>query len=327
MLGRHLDPLIAFEVPKTVMSISVARAFIFLLLISACTSQNASIAPASPSEIPAIDIAEPEDIATPGSTPEPVPAGPSPTAVINTAQAASTPTITPTAVLLVDPNIAIPTAHIRIHRPGPGSRVSSGFFLIIDFLPSGGNKVRIELMGEDGRSLTAFSHPYIARRNQERVELAFAIEYEILAFSELGRIQVSLDDEFGRPQALTSTDLILLSTGSASINPPQDERAKIFIQQPFKDTIVPGGSLALTGIIRTDQTQPLVVELTTEDGTVVGTALAGVAVEPGQSYGLFAGEVQYTVDEPLWVRLTVRELDRRIPGVKYVSSLQLVIAP
>ena len=301
---------------------------LLLVGISACTASNQSNLVANPSEVSAISIAETEEAAIPSVTPSPVPGEATPTPVINTALCLpNTPTITPTAVLLVDPDIEIPTAHIRINRPGPGSKVSAGFFLIIDFLPSGGNKVRIELFGEDGRSLSAFSHPYIARLNQERVELAFAIDYEIQAFSELGRIQVSLDDEFGRPQALTSVDLILLSTGSSSINPPQDEREKIFIQQPFKDTIVPGGSLALTGIVRTDNANPLVVELTTEDGRVVGTALAGVAVEPGQTYGLFAGEVEYEVDEPTWVRMTIRELDRRIPGMKYVTSLLFVVAP
>lgn len=300
---------------------------LILLGISACTAQSQPNAVINASEVSAIEIAEIKETAIPSNTPSLVPGEATTTPVINTALPPKTPTITPTAVLLVDPNIEIPAAHIRINRPGPGSKVSAGFFLIIDFLPSGGNKVRIELFGEDGRSLSAFSHPYIARLNQERVELAFAIDYEIQAFSELGRIQVSLDDEFGRPQALTSVDLILLSTGSASINPPQDEREKIFIQQPFKDTIVPGGSLALTGIVRTDNANPLVVELTTEDGRVVGTALAGVAVEPGQTYGLFAGEVEYEVDEPTWVRMAIRELDRRIPGVKYVTSLLFVVAP
>ncbi|KAA3645447.1 MAG: hypothetical protein DWQ07_13340 [Chloroflexi bacterium] len=299
--------------------------FLLLLIMSACAAPNAVEVAVEPNETSAIEIAEAEETAIPSSTPIPNPDQPTP--VINTARPENTPTITPTAVLLVDPNIEIPTAHIRIHRPGPGSKVSSGFFLIIDFIPTGDNKVRIELFGEDGRSISAFNHRYIARLNQERVELAFAIDYEIQAFSELGRIQVSLDDEFGRPQALTSVDLILLSAGSSSINPPQDEREKIYIQQPFKDTIVPGGSLALTGIVRTDNANPLVVELTTEEGKVVGTALAGVAVEPGQAYGLFAGEVEYEVDEPTWVRMTIRELDRRIPGVRYVSSLLFVVAP
>lgn len=257
----------------------------------------------------------------------PTAAAPTQTAVINTSQPDEAAPATPTAVPLVDPSAEFPEAAIRLLRPGPGSKVISPFFLETNFLPTASGLLRIELFGEDGRSLMRQIRRYTVPGGRNRMELIFQIEFEIEALSELGRITVSIDDEFGRLQALASTDLILLSVGSNEINPPQDGRENIIIQQPIENILIEGDTLALTGLVRTENESPLGVEIITEAGKVVGAGTVGVAAEAGQEYGLFAGEVNYSVSEPVWVRLVVSERDRRIPGIKHLSSLEFALSP
>jgi hypothetical protein len=80
-------------------------------------------------------------------------------------------------------------------------------------------------------------------------------------------------------------------------------------------------------LVRTASDQPLLVELITTDGRVVGSRLAGIAEGPKDAHRLFAAEIPYTVQSPTWVRVTVSERGTRLPGIIQLTSVEVLLSP
>lgn len=253
--------------------------------------------------------------ATPTPTPEP--ATPSPTPILAA-------TWTAVAGLNVPP--VIPYAPIQILSPGPASLVTSPFLLRGSVRAGAGGVVRIELLGEDGRLLMREVRDYRASVGRQ-VSLATEVEFGISAVAEAGRIQVSTEDEFGRLVAVGSVDIILLSIGEAEINPVGDLYENIVIESPPPNAVIQGGMVRVTGLARPRSELPLMVEMRTADGKIVGSRQVAVIPSAESSYGTFAIEVSYSVDAPTRVRLAVWEPGERIPGIVQLSSLEVMLSP
>lgn len=220
----------------------------------------------------------------------------------------------------------IPAAAIQIRAPGPASKVTSPF-LLHAVAPTGpeGN-VRVELIGEDGRLLAGGLRTYNVPAN-ERVTIALKIEYEIAAVAEAGRLQIGVEDEHGRLMAQTSVDLILLSLGNADLNPPGEALEAILIQAPQPNALIQGGLLRVAGLARTRASPILTVELLAADGTILSTRQAEVLSLDSRGYGVFAVDLPYQVEAPGRARLRVWEPGKRIPGMVYLSSLEVMLSP
>ena len=129
---------------------------------------------------------------------------------------AATPAPLPTAT----PPPDHPIADIQIFKPGDRSRVVSPIPISAYLRPGGKGRVSLELFGEDGRLLVreikAFDTPPNAR-----VNMLADLEFGISAAAEFCRLVISTLDEFGRPSALNSVDIILLSLGEEGYQPVQ----------------------------------------------------------------------------------------------------------
>jgi hypothetical protein len=182
------------------------------------------------------------------------------------------------------------------------------------------------MLGEDGRliyrKIFAFGTPTGAM-----VNLLTDLEFEITGVAEAARLQISVDDSYGRVTALASTDIILLSYGDADLNPPGDLLEPIVIQQPSSKVLIQGDTLIVSGLARTAVDKPLLIELIATDGRVVGSRLAGISPSPTGGHGLFAAEVPYQVSAPTWVQVTVSERGARIPGQTHLSSVEVLLSP
>ncbi len=248
---------------------------------------------------------------------------PSPTALLITADPASA---TPAPSETPLPPVQIPYATIQIIQPGALSRVITPIQLHAFLVPGAQGKARVELFGEDGRliyrKIFAFDAPTGAQ-----VNLYADLDFEINEVAETARLVISTMDEYGRLIALTSEDLILLSVGPSDINPPGDLLAPIVIQQPQPKTLIQGGKLVVSGLVRTNSQLPLLVELIATNGKVVGSRLAGVAEGPQSGHRLFAGEIPYQVTSPTWVRVTVSERNGHSPGVTQLTSVEVLLSP
>ena len=157
--------------------------------------------------------------------------------------------------------------------------------------------------------------------------LNHALEYEINRISELAQLKISTYDQYGRPVAMKTIDLILLAVGESDINPSPDTLESIVISEPAANQLIQGGSVYVEGLARPEQNPYLLVELIASDSTVVGYQQVAVDIPPDGKHAPFRVEVPYSVDDPTRVRLTIKEIVTRIPGVRNLSSVEVLLSP
>ncbi|MDI6769893.1 MAG: hypothetical protein QMD04_09470 [Anaerolineales bacterium] len=263
----------------------------------------------------------------PSATPEP---SPSPSATASPEGLTGTPfplpslfpTDTPTPDFTPAPASA---AAIQILTPGPLSKVRSPIKLLSYIVPGDDNLTRVELYGEDGRLLARqLLRVYTSGK---WAYLSVEIPFEVTAAAEVARLQISTEDQFGRIQALTSVRLVLLSAGYEEINPPGNLDERCLLESPSAGARVSKGKLTVSGQMRPFNSQPLIVELITSKGAVVGSKMIALQPAADDSYLPIAAEMTYAIPAATWVRLTVRQSDERIPGTIYLFSQEVYLTP
>lgn len=252
--------------------------------------------------------------------------GPSPTPS-HTATITSTLTpIRPTATATLIPTAEIPNAAIQIKNPGPMSRIVTPLQVRANVRPGPDGRVRMELLGEDGRLLVR----KIINFGPEKgwVFVSDALDFEITAAAETARLVISTYDTYGRLNSLDAVEIILLSLGEDDLNPPGSDQEPVIVLEPLPNKLIQGGTLLVSGLTRLPAEMPLLVELVTAQGKVVGYRLAGIPLDPQDGYVPFTVDVPYDVESPTWARLTIRqESSGRIPGTVYTTSLEVLLSP
>jgi hypothetical protein len=233
-----------------------------------------------------------------------------------------TPTVTPTP--------EEPLADIQVLDPGPMSKVVSPLHVSAYLKPGARGIVQIDLLGEKT------DNPPLVRKIvsfgslEGMVNLAVDLDFEISGVSEIGRLQITTKDKYGRIIALYSVDLVLLSMGEADLNPSGDLLAPIIIREPNENTLIQGGKVLVSGLARPGNDQSLIIDMIASDGTPVGpnriVSLAGVPLDD-DGYASFSIEVSYSVKTPTWVRLITYENGGRIQGFMYLASREILLSP
>ena len=252
--------------------------------------------------------------------------GPSPTPSLPPTFTSTPLPTQPTRTAPPQATASIPAAAVQIRRPGPLSRLISPIQVQVSVRPGPDGRIRIELLGEDGRLLIR----KIINYGQESgwVFLTESLEFEISAAAETARLVISTYDNFGRLAWLQAQDVILLSMGQNDINPPGNDLEPVIVQEPTPNKFIQGGTLILDGLSNLPEEQPLLIELISATGKVVGYRQAFVEVDPEGEYTPFQVEIPYTIEEPTWVRLTVKQHSTsRIPGLVYTTSFEVLLSP
>ncbi|MEN8240719.1 MAG: hypothetical protein ABFS17_02265 [Chloroflexota bacterium] len=218
-------------------------------------------------------------------------------------------------------------ADLLVKQPGQYSQIVSPFRVIAYVVPGPDNRVQVRLLGEDGRTLAEKTVKVMEYLGLENGNMITDLEFEISSLAELGRIEFSVTDEFGRVKAYNSVDVILLSNGVHNRNYAPEVLERVIIQYPLENYMIEGNSLLVSGLVRTSSSQPLILTLTDETGRLIGEGSASVVLSDQQDFGLFIGEIPYQVDAPVWVRLSVLIPGTRIPGVEFIKTMELVISP
>lgn len=357
--GAFSDSNLRIKIPtgsRLVCQLFLASLFVFLL--AGCALPSAQTTPLPPEFFPTFiaqtvqanarltetALAEPPAAATP-STPQVSPSrtptrGPTSTLSALGPPPSATPTPTntftpapalPTRTSTPFPTTGIPAAAVQIRLPGPLSKVISPLQVNASVRPGPDGRIRIELLGEDGRLLVRKILNYGVQTSL--VGVRESLDFEISAAAETARLQISTYDSFNRLVSLASVELILLSIGEDDLNPSASLQEPVIIQEPLPNKLIQGGTLLVSGLTTLPPDQPLLIELVASNGKVVGYRLAAIQADAAETvspeiYASFFTEVPYQVDAPTWARLTVKQnSSTRIPGLVYATSFEVLLSP
>lgn len=259
---------------------------------------------------------------------------PPPTPTLQPTESAATLDSSPSAIPMNVPTSAtittpadIPNALLEIRNLGPLSKVTSPLHLYAYVKTGAGGRVLIELLGEDNRILYRELKVIDYVKAGASAILSTDMDFEIASIAEMGRLRVSIEDEYKRTVAINSVPLVLLSIGDPDIIPPIDVLSPIVIQQPASKALIQGGKVLVTGLARSGGLGTLMVKLVTTEGREVGSRLVGVQTPPEGGFGTFAIEVAYNVSQPTAVLLVVNEGAQSMNDLIYLSSLEFMVSP
>ena len=230
------------------------------------------------------------------------------------------------------PTPEIPNAAIQMAAPGPLSRIISPLRMVatVRTVPSG--SYRIELWAEP---LQPGGEPRLLLREVQNfisnpIDWMFLdqeLEFELARVSELAELRILTYDQFGRPVSAGSVELVLLQLGENQLTPEGDMRQPLVLLEPRANILIQGGTLIVSGLARPLDSQPLLIELVAADGSIVGVRQVFLTPDPAGGYVPFVVDVTYEVESPTWVRLSISQSGARIPGVRILNSLEVLLSP
>ena len=249
-----------------------------------------------------------------------------------TSAANATPTRRPSPTPTLTPTPGIPNAAIQIASPGPLSRIVSPLQLTATLRSVPGGSFHVELWAEP---LQPGGEPRLLLREVTNfisnpspwIFLDEALEFELSRVSELAELRVLTYDAYGRPVAAASVGLILLQLGENQLTPGVDAQEPLVIFEPTPNILIQGGTLIVTGMARPLDSQPLLIELVAADGSIAGVQQLFLTPDPAGEHITFAVEVAYSVASPTWTRLTISQSGVRIPGLRLLNSLEVLLSP
>ena len=309
------------------------RVIMLAALISGCAS-TPSVVETKLSPSTTMAAATEDDNTSIGLTPSLLPSAPDENPSVTPAPVTESPSeaipssatetgFIPVKTAILTPTPTTPNAAIQILAPGPASKVVSPIHLSAYLKPGANGKIRVDLLGEDGRLL---GRKIVVYAPNLAAHMLADLDFEIPGAAEAGRLVISTEDPQGRTMALASVDVLLMSMGEADINPPGDLLEDIIIQEPSKSTFIQGGKVVVSGLARMQSNGPLLVEMIATDGGHIGPVrLVNVPISGGIGYAPFTAEVPYSVTQPTWVRLIVYENPGRIPGTSHLSSIEILL--
>jgi len=273
----------------------------------------------SPTPVPVADqvetVSPPEASATPSGPATSIPPTLNPTQ-LNLPTVTATPTLDPTDMLL------------RIAVPGPMSKVVSPIDLVVYVSPLYIGATRIQLFGEDGselysKSFHTFSNNITAARVEEK------INFQIHGVAEMGRLQISTADTFGRMQAFNSVRVLLLSVGDTELTQADPAVERVVLRTPKKDDVIGGGILKVVGEIQPINNTPVFLDLLDTQGNVIGSRILTLQPVDG-TYQVFDTTVPYQIGQTgqkVPARLLIRQNDDRLSGLAYLYSVAVLVGP
>ena len=220
----------------------------------------------------------------------------------------------------------IPFAEIQFLTPGALSKVISPINLHTYLIPGDSGRARIELLAEDGSLMYRKLFVFNSLPNTQ-ANLRVSIDFEIKSVAETATLVISVDDTYNRLKTIASEEIILISLGDSEINPSGDHLTPILIQEPLSKTLAQGGTLTVSGLVRTTSDLPLLVELISTSGKIIGSRLAGIAEGSEGVHRSFYTEVAYEVSSPTWVRVTVSEWNKWQNGPAQLTSREILLSP
>lgn len=200
---------------------------------------------------------------------------------------------------------AIPPALINILSPGEGSTVNTPIEFTAEIQPGGDGLVRVSLVDRQNNVL-ARQLIRIDANKQTPYEFLTHLPFEIPVESAPALLSLAIQDENHRPLSLRSISLTLQSGGTASITAPHTDVSWLEIDQPVPFESLSGGSFSVEGRVTPLTQKPVIFELITDTGGVIGSSQLAVE-EPDEPFD-FSIRLSYAfITTTRNVRMVIRQ--------------------
>ena len=297
------------------------------MLTAACAPALMPTPPSdTPLSAPSVEVIEFTPLPTETATMESIEA-PIQTAAVSilTPIVVEQPTAQPT--LMIDPRADaanFPPATIQIMLPGPHSSLLSPIVVKANAYPGDQGMVGVQLIGEDGR-LMADKLMKMTTPTSGWVSMVTQIPFEILSAGEAALLVVTTRDGYGRRLAQSAIPLLLLQIGRNEIELPGFTKTPFEIEQPHYGDTIKNGLLHVEGYAHPFNANPIVIEMVTQTGGILSAVVVPLPkMAEGQDYVKFAADLPYTVSKRTPVRLTIRQMDERLPAVDISLSSTVI---
>jgi len=220
---------------------------------------------------------------------------------------------------------AQPTPDITLIEPGETSEVISPIVIRAQINPGGDSLVRITLINQ-ANNLLSRKLLRIPSTDDAPLQFQTDLSFEIPRESILALLTLATQDEYHRPQSLRSVVLALKSTGGATVQASKSENAWLTITQPAPKQVISGGAFLVSGRITPLNDNPVVFELMTESGSIVGTSQLDVPT-PSETFD-FEITLSYDfITSERDVRLIIRQRSDMFTSDAILDSMPMILMP
>lgn len=219
-------------------------------------------------------------------------------------------------------------ATVQIIQPGPDSKVASPINLQMKLYPGDGEKLLMQLFGEDGR-LMAERLMTIEVPKSGWATQSMEIPFDVSTAGEAALLVVSTRDEYGRRVAQTSVQLLLLQIGDSDIEPSGFDRQPFVLDTPVYLSLAKNGLVHVQGFVHAIGNGPIAADLVTQSGGVIDSEVITLPKNSDdQVFVPFTMDIPYSVSTRTAVRLTLRQMDERHSSVDVsLSSVVIYLDP
>lgn len=229
------------------------------------------------------------------------------------------------ALLPSQSSAAAPAPAISLLSPSAGAVLASPIHLTAEIQPEADGSVRVALINSSGIPI---ARQLLRLEVVDSAPLFFETElpFEIPTDTTEALLTLSLLDSYHRPQALRSALLTLTPDGNASLQGQAASEPWLTLTEPEPLATISGGQCRLQGIVIPQTGKPVIFELITDTGGVIGTAQLAVET-PGEPADFDLTLYYDFITKARNVRLVVRQTADGYPTPVILDSLPLTVAP
>ncbi len=229
------------------------------------------------------------------------------------------------SLLLPGTASALPAPFMTIHTPGSGSTVTAPIPVSAMIRPGADGLIRLTLTDKADNTLARQLLRVDANGDTE-ITFDTNLAFEIPNGSMEALLTLSTQDDYHRPLALRSVLVTLSSSGKPEITTNLDETPWLEIDYPEAQDIIAGGKVTVLGSVTPVTHKPIIFELITDSGGVIGTAQLAVK-GAGEQFDFELPLTYNYISSVRDVRLVVRQTMDGYATDVILDSLPLALAP
>ena len=221
--------------------------------------------------------------------------------------------------------LALPSAEIIIHTPGPESRVTSPIDITASVTPGADDLIRVILI-DQSRNLLARQLIRVDPDEISTAQFSSRLRFEIPTDSTKAVLILATKDAYNRPLSLRAIPLTLNLKNEVVLETHPTDSPWLNINTPEPLSTHRGGSLTVSGTVTPISTKPLIIELFTDSGGLIGSKQ--LAVTKGGQEMPFSITLTYSfIDTTRDVRLVVRQTMDPFGQNGALDSIPIFLAP